>query len=278
MNSSPLPPLVLSQWRSTRDALHSYCRVFGRIKRSLVPWQKHWWHISLRVLPYGLSTSPVTFPGGENETFEMWMNLVGHRLAIRTSGGGERSMEMAGLPTSHFLEASLSMLAEYGIHPEIDRTLFQDSNPKDYDRPAVANFWNVLTRIDEILKIFKSELPGETSPVQFWPHNFDHALMWLPGRKIPGLDPGNEELSDVQMAFGFSTGDEGTPDAYLYVTAYPWPENLDQEPLPDGAVWHTEKWKGALLPYEVLAQSGNPEARLLDFFRSVYRTASARQR
>jgi hypothetical protein len=119
-----------------------------------------------------------------------------------------------------------------------------------------------------------SELPGETSPVQFWPHNFDLAVMWLTGRKVPGMDPEDEERSDQQMAFGLSTGDTGTPDAYLYVTAYPWPADLVEKTLPEGAEWHTEGWKGALLPYASLASSEDQEARLLDFYRTVYRTAS----
>jgi len=278
MKFTSLPPLPLSQWRPTRDALHAYCRVLGKIRRSLTPPEKHWWHTSLRVQLNGLSTSAIPIPGQEGDTVEMWIDLVDHLLVVQTAGKEVGKMELEGLSTSQFLEACLSSLARWDIRPEIDHTLFQDPNPKVYDRTAAGDFWNALARIDHLLQQFKADLPGETSPVQFWPHNFDLALMWLSGRKIPGFDPEDEELSDEQIAFGFSTGDAGTPDAYLYVTVYPWPEDLVEAPLPEDAVWHTQGWKGALLPYASLILSNEPEARLLEFLRAVYRTGSTHLR
>jgi hypothetical protein len=73
----------------------------------------------------------------------------------------------------------------------------------------------------------------------------------LPGEEEPGM-------ADEQMAFGFSTGDESVPDAYFYVTAYPWQDELMQAPLPEGARWQQEGWRGALLPYETLQQQEDP--------------------
>ena len=43
-------------------------------------------------------------------------------------------------------------------------------------------------------------------------------------RKIPGQDPADEESSDKQMNFGFTFGDEGIPEPYFYITAYPLPD------------------------------------------------------
>jgi hypothetical protein len=113
-------------------------------------------------------------------------------------------------------------------------------------------------------------LSGETSPVQLWPHNFDLALTWFSGRKVPGVDPTDQESADEQMGFGFSTGDQGTADAYLYATAYPWPDGLENQPLPRGSVWHTEGWKGALLMYRQITEAPDPAAKLLEFFKGAY--------
>jgi hypothetical protein len=277
-NSGPLSELGLSEWQPTRDTLHAYCRVLGKIRRSLTPAQKHWWHVSLRVQDYGLSTSLIPIPGRENTSFEVWLDLAGHQLAGKMYHKDEWKLDLSGQSTREFMESTLDALAQWQIFPEIDRSLFEDPNPRAYDRDDAEKFWEVIYRIDHLLKQFKTELPDETSPVQFWPHNFDLALMWLTGRKIPGQDPQDEERSDEQMAFGFSTGDAGTPDAYSYVTAYPWPDGLVEEPLPEGAVWHTQGWKGALLPYAAVAGSGDSETRLIDFFRHVYRVGSVHLR
>ncbi len=81
---------------------------------------------------------------------------------------------------------------------------------------------------------------------------------WL----IPDQDPDNEEYADEQMNFGFSTGDEGTPDAYFYVTAYPTPDEFAAQPLPAAARWQTEGYTGAILPYQALIESNPPIKRV----------------
>jgi hypothetical protein len=124
------------------------------------------------------------------------------------------------------------------------------------------------------LNRFKAELPGESSQVQLWPHHFDLALTWLTGRKVPGMDPQDEEKSDEQMTFGFSTGDERIPDAYIYATAYPWRPEMLQKSLPPGATWHTADWMGGLLMVSALVETDQVEARLLHFLRAAFLAGS----
>lgn len=96
-----------------------------------------------------------------------------------------------------------------------------------------------------------------------WPGHFDLCMMWIPGEKIPGQDPDNEEYSDKQMNFGFTLGDEGIPEPYFYVTAYPLPEAFPNLDLPAGATWHTEGFSGAVLRYETLQKSQDPQGNLV---------------
>jgi hypothetical protein len=74
------------------------------------------------------------------------------------------------------------------------------------------------------------------------------------------------------MNFGFSTGDGGMPEPYFYITAYPLPAGLGATPVPTGAVWHTEGWQGAVLPYATLVGAPDAEDTLLNFLRT-YETA-----
>jgi hypothetical protein len=99
-------------------------------------------------------------------------------------------------------------------------------------------------------------------------------MLWLSGRKVPGVDPADEENADEQMNFGFSTGDESMPAPYFYITAYPWPAGIVEAPLPAEAVWYTKSWKGALLMYESLVGVEQPEEKLLAYLRAAYRAGS----
>jgi hypothetical protein len=279
MPNSTFPALKLSEWFATRDTLHLYCKVLGKIRRALAPPQKHWWHISLGVTAQGLTTTAIPIPLAGAATFEMLVDLQqGHRLTISTSRGEIWQMPLTGQPVSEFCDAVLAALAQLGIPVEIDRSLFADNTARMFDFEATKRYGQVLVSVDHIFKQFKAELPGETSPVQLWPHHFDLSLVWFSGRKVPGIDPTNEEYADEQMGFGFSTGDEGIPGPYFYAMVYPWPENIVATPLPTEATWYTQSWKGALLPYAALTQADSPETILLDYLRAAYEAGSARMR
>lgn len=74
-------------------------------------------------------------------------------------------------------------------------------------------------------------------------------MIWLPGEKIPGQDPDNEEYSDKQINLGFGFGDDVFKEPYFYVTAYPTPEGMSDLELPDGAEWKTDGFTGVVVPY-----------------------------
>jgi hypothetical protein len=275
MSNSTFPTLTLSDWQPTRDTLQGYSKVLGKIRRALTPPQKHWWHISLHVAPQGLTTTAIPISDADDDaTFEMVLDMQQAQLLITTSRGESRQIPLTGQSVKEFGDTTLAALAELGIAIEIDRSLFADESPGVIDRASAKNCCEALVNIDRIFKQFKAELPGETGPVQLWPHHFDLALLWFSGRKVPGVDPANEEDADEQMNFGFSTGDEGMPAPYFYATAYPWPAAITDAALPAGAVWHTESWKGALLMYELLIEADQPEEKLLAYLRAVYQAGS----
>jgi hypothetical protein len=179
-----------------------------------------------------------------------------------------------GQPAAVFCEETLAALAGMGIKPEIDLTLFSDTTPGEYDKPAVERYWQALSQIDVIFKQFKGELRGETSPVQLWPHHLDLAMLWFSGRLVPGVDPADEENADEQMNFGLSPGDQTIPNPYFYVTAYPLPDGLTDTPLPAEATWYRQGFTGAILPYEALVTAADPKEMLLNFLRTVQQAGS----
>lgn len=267
---SDLPPLVL-EWQPTRDTLQMYSRVLSVVRRALTPPESHWSHVSLRVGETGLQTPPIA--AGDLE-FEMTLDLVAHQIVVKKKRGEEWQRELRGQSVSLFWQEIRAVLERWGIGEKIQSVQFNDESPREYDRTAAERYRRAVTEIDARLKQFKRELKGETSPVQLWSHHFDLAMLWFSGRRVPDADPNDEENGDEQMNFGFSTGDEGTPDAYFYATAYPFPKSMVDTKLPGAAKWHTEGWYGGLLMYDALAGKKNAGEKLLDFFRTVQRAGA----
>lgn len=275
MSLNQFPPLSLAAWQPTLKTVQAYAQLTGKVRRALTPRQKHWSHVSLRTGVSGLTSTPI--PAG-TKSFEMSLDFTVHKLIITTSRGEQWQKPLAGQSPATFCEEALAALAQMEIKPEIDRSLFTDATPGAYDREAIERYWQALSRIDMIFKRFKGELREETSPVQLWPHHIDLAMLWFSGRLVPGIDPADEENADEQMNFGFSPGDEGIPEPYFYITAYPLPDGLTGASLPAGASWHTQGFTGAVLRYETLTTANEPDEMLLQFLRTVQQAGSALMR
>ncbi|MCA1624389.1 MAG: DUF5996 family protein [Acidobacteria bacterium] len=53
------PPLPLSQWKPTKNTLHLYLQIVGKIRLALFPPMNHWWNVALYVSTRGLTTRPI---------------------------------------------------------------------------------------------------------------------------------------------------------------------------------------------------------------------------
>ena len=71
MCASSYPPLTLDEWRGTRDAVHAYSRVLGKIRQALAPPRKHWFHITLHAGVTGLRTPPMVTRRHSSTTLQM---------------------------------------------------------------------------------------------------------------------------------------------------------------------------------------------------------------
>src|SRR5580693_8117662 len=93
------PALPLGEWESTYRTLHMWTQIVGKIRLSLAPLQNHWWNAALYVSTRGLTTSPIPYQG---RAFELEFDFIHHRLAIRTSDGGERAIVLSAKPVATF--------------------------------------------------------------------------------------------------------------------------------------------------------------------------------
>jgi len=256
-------------FEATRNAVHAYSRVLGNVQKACRPKRKHWWHASLRPSLNGLTTGVVRTSIG----FDIELNLRKSVLELRASSGEQLDEKLRGQPAFMLAEAVNDFLIASGV----DRKLILESgqtvdNTERFDGYSTEQariIARVMNSVTAALETFRAGIREETSPIQLWPHHFDLSMLWLPGEKIEGQDPENEEYSDKQMNFGFTFGDEGIPEPYFYVTAYPLPDGFQSLRLPAGTNWQTDGFSGAVLLYQSLTESSDPNGYLLSLWNTL---------
>ena len=262
-------PAIDASITSTRNALHGYARLMGSWLKHCRNERKHWWHASLRPSLNGLSTGMVYAA----IDFEMELNMRESLLQVRTSTGQQLNRELQGQAVSQVADSVQNFLVSSGLNEQsvpVIQAEADDINYPEYSKEHATSIATVLNSVTAAMITFRAGIREETSPIQLWPHHFDLSMLWLPGDKVPDQDPNNEEYADKQMNFGFTFGDDGIPQPYFYITAYPLPEALPASPLPPGTAWRTEGFSGAVLLYNNLIESNDePERYLLALWRSL---------
>ena len=250
----------------TRDAMHAYARVLGDCLKACRSKRKHWWHASLRPSLNGLTTGVVR----ATTDFELELDFRRAELRARARNESGFDVELNGQSAGEIAELVTEFMSANGVG---DDELGQFANAErasvgwqKFSAPQSMSMGQVLRSVATAMEAFRAGIREETSPVQLWPHHFDLSMIWLPGEKIPGQDPMNEEYSDKQMNFGFAFGDESIPEPYFYVTAYPTPDEMAAIQLPSGSEWKTDGFSGAVLTYRSLLDASDPSSYLQDFW------------
>jgi Family of unknown function (DUF5996) len=273
-----LPPLPLKEWEDTKETLHRYCQIVGKVRREYSPYRNHWWHVTLYVTTRGLSTGPI--PYGRT-TFDISFDLLENRLAV-TTGEGAFSFALDDLSVAEFyrrlFEGLRSLEIDASINPEPFRlddehTLDANTYHRTCDEGYVRRYHHVLAWVDQVFKEFAGRFNGKTSPVQLFWHSFDLALTRFSGRRAP-VRPGadlvtREAYSHEVISCGFWPGDPSVREPAFYSYTAPEPENLAEQPLhPPAASW--QEGGTALLTYEEVRSSSSPQETLLEFLQSAY--------
>ena len=283
-----LPSLALNEWEPTKDTLHRYAQIVGKIRLWSGARRNHWWNVTLYVSSRGLTTGPN--PYGD-ETFEVFFDFVAHELRVAVSTGATFSFTLEdGMSVADFYRELLAGLGALGIEVAIDPTPYhiggdpfdQDATHVSYDKGYAARYWRILVQVDQIFKEFSGRFNGKTSPVHLFWHGFDLAVTRFSGRRAPERERADkvtrEAYSHEVISFGFWPGDRNTPAPAFYSYTAPEPEGLTRQPLrPEAAFWAPEGGM-ALLMYYDLRRAHSPKTTLLEFMESAYqagaRTAS----
>ncbi len=257
----------LANWRETRETLHAYSKVLGSIRAAFVPEMPRWQHVSLRLYTAGLTTTPIPHPDDPKTNFALSLDLLNHYVLLSSSEGSVEQYRISEDWSADQLgEELLGKLEKLGVHGKVQKEKYQNKEPREYALDAAEAYFTVLTHMHRILEQFRASLPGEKDPILFWPHSFDLAFVLLGNKQVKTMD----EESQSQITFGFSPEDSGQPTPYVYATPFPFEESITHTKLPDGAVWHTAVWQGALLPYPEIAEKEDGEQRVMEFLKAAY--------
>ncbi|QIN78408.1 hypothetical protein GBA65_07580 [Rubrobacter marinus] len=274
-----LPPLPLDEWEDTKETLHRYCQIVGKVRMELSPPRNHWWHVTLYVTPHGLTTGPVPYRAG---TFDLSFDLLENRLLATTSEGGAFGFALDDLPVAEFYGRLFDGLGFLGIEASIntkpfdlddEHTLAENTRHRACERSHVRRYHRVLAWANQVFGEYASRFNGKQSPVHLYWHSFDLAVTRFSGKRAPlpeGTDPVTREAySHEVISCGFWPGDRNVPEPAFYSYTAPEPGGLTEQLLsPDAAAW--QEGGAALLPYEEVRSSASPRDTLLGFLQSAY--------
>ncbi|MFJ3923343.1 DUF5996 family protein [Streptomyces sp. NPDC090022] len=284
------PAIPLTQWHDTKETLHRFTQVVGKIRLANSPRRNHWWNVAFHVTGRGITSRPMGGTGGL-PVFTVDFDFVEHRLVVSVLDGRTTSFPLAGHSVASFHRAALDALARVGVTvtlaiprpyglPDTDRPFEQDTEHAAYDPFWVNRHWQVLTRVALVLEEFSAGFCGKISPVHLFWHSYDIAVTRFSDRRVElgaEVDPVTREAySREVVACGFWFGDDAFPRPAFYSYAAPEPEGLAGLPLDhEAARWISRgPARLAVLDYDDVREGPDPRAAVLGFYASVYRSAA----
>jgi len=260
------PSLRVEEWAETRDTLHMWTQIIGKVRLARAPMVNHWWHVPLYVTPRGLTTSAI--PDGRG-CFECEFDFLADELRISTDAGERRSVALEPKPVAAFYHETMSALDELGLGTEINTKPVEvetsipfelDQEHASYEPDHAERFWRQLIQADRVFHAFRSRFIGKVSPVHLFWGGLDLAVTRFSGRPAPRHPGGAPNVGAWVMVEGYSHElsscgfwPGGAEEGVFYAYAYPEPAGFaGAEILPSEAFYYDEGGQ-FLLPYEAAA-------------------------
>ena len=271
--------LHLSDWRATKDTLHLYCQILGKVRLATTPPRNHWWNAPLYVDVRGLTTRRLQHAG---TTFEIALDFVDHALVVRTTSGRVEGFELHdGLAVADFDGQLHATLGALGVDVQLNEVPFgvpmttpfpADHEHAAWDREYVERFWAALDWTDRTLEEFSGWFKGKTSPVHLFWHGLDLAVTRFSGRDAPPVEADRvtrEAYSSEVISFGF-WAETTTWRRGLLLLHRTGARGLRDQALTGGEWVDTGNGLLAILPYEDVRTAPDPRTTLLAFCQSAY--------
>ncbi len=283
------PALPLAPWIETKDTLHMWLQIIGKIRLRMSPPINHSWHATLFVTARGLTTSPI--PHGTRH-FQIDLDFVDHRLIITASDGVTGGFPLAPQTVAAFYGRLMQELKRLGLpvrisarpNEVVDAIPFaQDETHRAYDAEAVTRFWQATRQADRVMTMFRSRFIGKCSPVHLFWGAVDLAVTRFSGRTAPDHPGGIPNLPDrvTREAYshevsscGFWPGTAPIDYPAFYSYAYPEPPGFAEAAVRPTGAFYSQDFREFVLPYDIVRESSSPDDTLLEFLQSTYEAAA----
>lgn len=281
------PSLLVEEWTPTRNTVHMWTQIVGKIRKEHMPLINHWWEVTLYVTPRGLTTGAIP---DRNGVFDMEFDFVSHVLGVRHSNGGQRSVRLTAKPVAEFYGETLAALDSLGIESEIvarpnevDPAIpfAEDFQHASYDPDAARTFWQQLVQAHRVITDFRASFVGKVSPVHFFWGGLDLACTRFSGRPAPKWSGSVPNCPDWVMVEGYSRElsscgfwPGGAMEGAFYSYAYPAPSGFAAYPVEPDAAYFSEEYGEFLLPYEAVRTADDPDYALARFLQTTYEAAA----
>jgi hypothetical protein len=281
------PALVVQDWASTRELLHLWSQILGKLRMGAEPMLNHWWQVTLYVSAHGLTTGVIHDPP---HALELELDLVDHVLRIRSSRAAQRELALTSGSVAEFYFRVMAALADLGhkldvwpVPVEMPTAIPfpEDRSRREYQPDHAHRFWRQLLAADRVLKTFRGEFAGKSSPVHFFWGSFDMAVTRFSGRPAPRHPGGAPNCPDWVMVEGYSHeltscgfwpggGQEGA----FYAYAYPEPPGYSKANPGPPEAHYDQQLQQFILPYEAARTAPDPDALVLEFLRAAHHAAA----
>src|SRR5207237_1196035 len=110
------PQLDYDGWKETKDTLHLWTQMVGKIRLALSPPENHFWNVALYMVPTGLTTSPIPYG---SEAFSIDFDFLNQQLLLKTSLGEERYIALQSRSVKDMYEDLHNVLSELNVQVNI---------------------------------------------------------------------------------------------------------------------------------------------------------------
>src|SRR5262249_43167490 len=110
------PALPYQAWLNTRETLHMWTQIVGKVKLELAPFLNEWWEVGFTLTARGLTTSTIPFG---RRVFQIDFDFIDHRLDILVDDGTSRSLLLLPRSVADFYHEFMAALEELGIQVQI---------------------------------------------------------------------------------------------------------------------------------------------------------------
>lgn len=275
------PELRYEDYNDTRQTLHMYTQVIGKIRLALTPPLAQWGHAPLRLSADGFTTTPLWVGDG---SLSADIDLIHHETRFERSDG--RRVKVAhGTPVAKYYGGVRSALAELAVTVRINPMPQEVADPISFDRdtthhvydPEQANrLWRAWLHVGAVYDQYASGYWGKQTPPGLAWGGGDFSMTRFSGRAarppegLPKIMTGSLDAESVTHTF--VPGSHETPAPAFIAMGYPPGPGVESARVaPAEAGWRQMPGMGVFaLDYDTVRRSSDPEATLRSFLRSTY--------